>query len=145
MPLKGPAPHTAEQASGSELLRASVRLLISLVILGLLVIPLFRANALGETTRVGLLAWFLVGVALYWLYAGLGYRPLLLLQIGLFSVAATLLSAKAFLVAIEIKRLSILRRTALALIIIGATLACANLIIMLVNLVRRRRLEREAA
>jgi hypothetical protein len=30
----------------------------------------------------------LVVLALYWLYAGMGYRPLLLLQLLLFSAAA---------------------------------------------------------
>ena len=32
-----------------------------------------------------MVAWLLVGLALYWLYAGMGYRPLLLLQLMLFS------------------------------------------------------------
>src|SRR5215213_4589220 len=48
-----------------------------LVALALLVVPLLRELPLGHGTRTGLLAWMLVALALYWLYAGMGYRPLL--------------------------------------------------------------------
>src|SRR5829696_2007133 len=93
-----PSLHTAEDASPRELWKASWRLLLMLATLGLLVVPLIRELPLGQSTRTGLLAWLLVGLALYWLYAGMGYRPLLLLQLLIFSTAATLLSAKLLLV-----------------------------------------------
>ena len=101
---KEPALHTAEDASPRELWGSSWRLLLTLAALGLLVVPLIREFPLGQSTRTALLAWLLVGLALYWLYAGMGYRPLLLLQLMLFSTAAALLSAKLLLVVIDINR-----------------------------------------
>ena len=77
--MRGPALHTAEDATRQELRGASLRLLMWLVICVILG-PLVRALPLGQTTRTGILAWLLVAMALYWLYAGLGYRPLLLIQ-----------------------------------------------------------------
>jgi len=74
-----PALHTAEDASPRELWQASWKLLLLLAILGLLVVPLLRELPVGQSSRIGLLAWMLVALALYWLYAGMGYRPLLLL------------------------------------------------------------------
>jgi hypothetical protein len=117
---------------------ASLRLAAMLTLLALLVVPLLRELPFGRTTRTGLLAWLLVLLAFYWLYAGLGYRPLLLLQLILFSISATLLTTKAMLVLVGIDRLSILRRSARSLILVGATLAALNLGFMLLALFRRR-------
>ncbi|MFL5547426.1 MAG: hypothetical protein ACJ8AQ_07715, partial [Gemmatimonadales bacterium] len=89
--------HTAEDASPRELWRASWKLLLMLVALALLVVPLLRELPLGHGSRTGLLAWMLVALALYWLYAGMGYRPLLLLQLLLFSGAAAFLTARILL------------------------------------------------
>ena len=131
--------HTAEDASPRELWRASWKLLLTLAALGLLVAPLIRELPLGQSTRTGLLAWLLVGLALYWLYAGMGYRPLLLLQLMLFSTAAALLSTKLLLVAIDINRLTVLRYVARGLILVGTGCAIANLGGMLIALWRRSR------
>jgi hypothetical protein len=130
---------TAEDASPRELWRASWRLLLMLAALGLLVVPLIRELPLGQSTRIGLLAWLLVGLALYWLYAGMGYRPLLLLQLLLFSGAAALLSAKLMLVAIDVRQLAVLRHVARGMILVGAGLAFTNLAAMLLMLWRRTR------
>ena len=111
---------------------------MSRALLALLVVPLLRELPFGRTTRTGLLAWLLVVLAFYWLYAGLGYRPLLMLQLILFSISATLLTTKAMLVLVGIDRLSILRRSARSLILVGATLAALNLGFMLLALFRRR-------
>ena len=137
--MKDQVPPTAEEASNPELLWAILRLLLSLAVLALLVVPILRDLPLGQTTRTGLLAWVLVAVALYWLFAGLGYRSILLIQLLIFSVAAMALSAKVLIVAIGIDRLSILRRTARGLILVGAGCAGLNLGLMLLALVRRWR------
>lgn len=137
-----PTPHTAEEADPRELWLASLRLLFWLLVLAGAVVPLLLELPVGQTTRTGLFAWLLVAMAFYWLYAGLGYRPLLLIQMLLFSSAAFLLTTKAGLVLIGINRLSVLRRTAKALIIVGALCALFNLGAMLVALVRRRRVAR---
>lgn len=110
-----------------------------LAALGLLVVPLIRELPLGQSSRTGLLAWLLVGLAMYWLYAGMGYRPLLLLQLMLFSGAAALLSAKLLLVAVDVRSLAILRHVARGLILVGAGCAIANLGAMLIMLWRRSR------
>jgi hypothetical protein len=110
-----------------------------LVILGLILVPLIGELPLGESTQTGLLAWLLVGLALYWLYAGMGYRPLLLLQLMLFSGAAALLSTKLLLVAVDVHRLTVLRYVARGLILVGAGCAVANLLAMLLLLWRRSR------
>lgn len=133
-----PPAHTAEEASPRELRRASVRLLLMLLALVLLVVPIIRDLPLGQSTRTGLLAWLLVALALYWLYGGMGYRPLLLLQLLIFSIAASLLSAKVLLVIVDVNRVSFLRTTARWLIVLGAACAGTNLIGMLVRLARRR-------
>lgn len=134
-----PGLHTAEDAAPPELWRASWKLLLMLVALGLLVVPLIRELPLGQSSRTGLLAWLLVGLAMYWLYAGMGYRPLLLLQLMLFSGAAALLSAKLLLVAIDVRSMAILRHVARGLILVGAGCAIANLGAMLIMLWRRSR------
>jgi len=133
-----PPAHTAEDASPRELRRASVRLLLMLLALVLLVVPIIRDLPLGQSTRTGLLAWLLVALALYWLYGGMGYRPLLLLQLLIFSIAASLLSAKVLLVIVDVNRVSFLRTTARWLILLGAACAGTNLIGMLLRLARRR-------
>lgn len=135
--MRGPALHTAEDATRSELFRGSLRLLVMVGALVLLVVPLIRELPLGQTTRTGILAWLLVVLALYWLYAGLGYRPLLLLQLLLFSAAATLLMMKVLLVVADVHRLSVLRRVARTLILGGFVCAGANLGAMLLALFRR--------
>jgi hypothetical protein len=134
-----PSLRTAEDASPRELWKASWKLLLMLAILGLLVVPLILQLPLGQSTQTGLLAWLLVGLALYWLYAGMGYRPLLLLQLLLFSGAAALLSAKLLLVAADVHRLTVLRYAARGLILVGAGCAMANLIAMLLLLWRKSR------
>jgi hypothetical protein len=134
-----PALHTAEDASPRELWKASWRLLLTLAILGLIVAPLIHELPLGQSTRTGILAWLLVGLALYWLYAGMGYRPLLLLQLILFSGAAALLSAKLLLVAADVHRWTVLRYVARGMILVGAGCAVANLGAMLLSLWRRSR------
>jgi hypothetical protein len=130
---------TAEDASPKELWRASWKLLLMLAALGLLVLPLLRELPLGQSSRAGLLAWLLVGLAFYWLYAGMGYRPLLLLQLLLFSSAAALISAKLLLVAIDVRSMAGLRYIARGLILVGAGCAIANLGAMLLLLWRRSR------
>lgn len=137
MMWRGPASHTADDASRRELWAASIRLVVSLTLLALLIVPWLRDLPLGQTTRTGLLAWLLVGLALYWLYTGQGYRALLILQLVLFSTAATLLTAKGLLVGIGVNRLSILRRTARVLVLVGAVCAGVNLGTMVVALLRR--------
>ena len=129
--------HTAEDASPRELWRASWKLLLMLVALALLVVPLLRELPLGHGSRTGLLAWMLVALALYWLYAGMGYRPLLLLQLLLFSGAAAFLTARVLLGVMDVSELGLLRAVARGLILIGAGLAGANLLAMLLLLWRR--------
>ena len=133
----GPAEHTAEQATPAELKAASLRLalwLAALVVIG----PAVRALPLGQTTRTAILAWILAAAALYWLYGGLGYRPLLLLQIVIFSTAVTLLSIKVLLVGLSVKQFDFLREAGRALLIAGGACAGANLGMMLVASLRRR-------
>lgn len=133
--LRGPAEHTAEDATPGELRRSVLILLLMLAALALLVTPLLRdLPLLGRSTRTAILAWLLVGLALYWMYAGMGYRPLLLVQLLLFSAAAAVLSVKLLLVAVTIDSLTILRWVARWLIMAGAVCAGANLTGMLVAL-----------
>jgi hypothetical protein len=136
--MTGPGPHTAEEATPAELRRGSIRLFLMLLALALLVVPLIRELPLGPTTRTGILAWLLVALAFYWMYAGLGYKALLLVQLLLFSAAAALLTTKAGLVLVGIDRLSILRRTAYWLILLGAACAAVNLVMMLFGLARKK-------
>ena len=131
--------HTAAEATPRQLLWDSVRLLLMFLVLALLVVPLIRDMPLGQTTRTGLLAWLLVFLSFYWLYRGLGFQPLLMLQLFVFSVAAVLLTTKAGLVLVGIERLSILRRTARVLIQIGAALGALNLGLMLAALLKKAR------
>jgi hypothetical protein len=132
-------PNPEDRQSASALWAASLRLVLWLAALYMLVVPLIRELPLGQTTRTSLLAWLLVAVAFYWLYAGLGVRPLLLLQLFLFSAAAALLAAKLFLVGIGVLRLGLLRRVARVLIMAGAVTAIVNLIMMLVGIVQKSR------
>jgi flagellar biogenesis protein FliO len=132
-------PHTAEEATASELRRASFRLLLMLLALVLLVVPLIRDLPLGRSTRIGMLAWLLVVLALYWLFQGMGYRPLLLLQLAIFSIAATMLSAKLLLVIVDVNQVNFLRTMARRLIVVGAFCAGINLLGMLMTLAQRRR------
>jgi hypothetical protein len=139
MNLRGPAEHTAEDATPGELRRSVVILLLMLAALGLLVAPLLSdLPLLGRSTRTAIFAWVLVGLALYWMYAGMGYRPLLLVQLLLFSTAAALLSVKLLLVAVTIDSLTALRWMARYLIMAGAVCAGANLTGMLVALTWRQ-------
>ncbi|MEO7474450.1 MAG: hypothetical protein ABIY46_03865, partial [Gemmatimonadales bacterium] len=102
--------------------------------------PILRELPLGQSSRTGLLAWLLVALALYWMSEGMGYRPLLLLQLLAFSTAATLLSAKVLLVIVDVNRVNFLRWSARWLIALGAAFAVANLVGMLVRLYHQRRL-----
>jgi carbon starvation protein CstA len=139
MNLRGPAEHTAEDATPGELRRSVLILLLMLAALALVVAPLLAdLPLLGKSTRTAILAWLLVGLALYWMYAGMGYRPLLLVQLLLFSTAAALLSVKLLLVAVTIDSLTILRWMARYLIIAGAVCAGANLTGMLLALTWQR-------
>jgi hypothetical protein len=139
MNLRGPAEHTAEDATPGELRRSVLILLLMLAALGLLVAPLLSdLPLLGRSTRTAIFAWVLVGLALYWMYAGMGYRPLLLVQLLLFSTAAALLSVKLLLVAVTIDSLTALRWMARYLIMAGAVCAGANLTGMLVALTWRQ-------
>jgi hypothetical protein len=139
MNLRGPAEHTAEDATPGELRRSVLILLLMLAALGLLVAPLLGdLPLLGKSTRTAIFAWLLVGLALYWMYAGMGYRPLLLVQLLLFSTAAALLSVKLLLVAVTIDSLTVLRWMARYLIIAGAVCAGANLTGMLLALTWQR-------
>ena len=131
--------HTAEDASPRELWKASWKLLLMLAALALLVVPLLKELPLESSSRIWLLAWMLVALALYWLYAGMGYRPLLLLQLLLFSGAAAFLTAKVLLGVIDVGRVGLLRAMARGMILIGAGLAEANLLAMLLLLWRRSR------
>ena len=115
-------------------------LLLMLAALALLVAPLIKdLPLLGRSTRTAIFAWLLVGLALYWMYAGMGYRPLLLVQLLLFSAAAALLSVKLLLVAVTIDSLTVLRWMARYLIMAGAVCAGANLTGMLVALTWRQK------
>ena len=107
--------------------------------LALLVVPILKELPLGPSTRTALLAWMLVAPALYWLYAGMGYRPLLLLQLLLFSAAAAFLTAKVLLSVIDVRQAGVLRALARGMILVGAGLAGANLLAMLLLLWRRSR------
>jgi hypothetical protein len=139
MNLRGPAEHTAEDATPGELRRSVLTLLLMLAALGLLVAPLLAdLPLLGRSTRTAIFAWLLVGLALYWMYAGMGYRPLLLVQLLLFSTAAALLSVKLLLVAVTIDSLTVLRWMARYLIVAGAVCAGANLTGMLLALTWQR-------
>jgi hypothetical protein len=131
----GAAPGGASWSA--TLWRRSLWLVLSLAALALIVVPLIQELPLGQTTRTSMLAWLMVGVAFYWLYAGFGVRPLLLLQLLLFSTAAALLTAKLLLVGIGINRLGLLRRIARVLIMMGAATAAFNLLSMLWAIVRR--------
>lgn len=140
MNLRGPAEHTAEDATPGELRRSVLILLLMLAALALLVAPLIKdLPLLGRSTRTAIFAWLLVGLALYWMYAGMGYRPLLLVQLLLFSAAAALLSVKLLLVAVTIDSLTVLRWMARYLIMAGAVCAGANLTGMLVALTWRQK------
>jgi carbon starvation protein CstA len=139
MNLRGPAEHTAEDATPGELRRSVLILLLMLAALALLVAPLLAdLPLLGKSTRTAIFAWLLVGLALYWMYAGMGYRPLLLVQLLLFSTAAALLSVKLLLVAATMDSLTVLRWMARYLIIAGAVCAGANLTGMLLALTLQR-------
>lgn len=124
-------PPPEPRASAATLWSAVLRLVLWLAALYMLVVPLIRELPLGQTTRTSMLAWILVAVAFYWLYAGLGVRPLLLLQLFLFSAAAALLMGKLLLVGIGVNRLSLLRRIARVLIMAGGVSALVNLCLML--------------
>ncbi len=139
MNLRGPAEHTAEDATPGELRRSVIVLLLMLAALALLVAPLLSdLQLLARGTRTAIFAWLLVGLALYWMYAGMGYRPLLLVQLLLFSTAAALLSVKLILVAITIDSVFVLQWLARYLILAGAVCAGANLTGMLLALTWRQ-------
>lgn len=128
---------TAEDAPPRLLRWATAELALwglVLVLLG----PAVRGLILVQTSRTAVLAWLLVALGLYWLYAGLGYRALLLAQLGSFSAAASLLSLGGALHLVGLPSLAVLRPLARGLLALGGTLAGANLGMMLVASVRRR-------
>jgi hypothetical protein len=131
MSVRLPGAGRHDPATPRDHLLASLWLCLMLLLLGLVLVPLLRDLPLGSTTKTLLLAWLLVGMAIYWMYAGLGFQPLLLLQLALFCIAALLLSTKAGLVLMGIDRFSILRRVARAMILGGAGLAAVNLIALI--------------
>lgn len=114
--------------------QACLRLLLSLLVFALVVVPLVNSLPLGPTARFGILAWLMVGVALYWMLADLGTHSLLKIQLLLFSLAASALSAKAFLVWIGIRRMGLLRDSAIGLLALGGVCATANLLFLLFGL-----------
>lgn len=130
---------TAETATPAQLRIRTIQLGLMFVALAFLIVPFLRDLPLGQTTRTGLLAWLLVALSLYWLYSGLGYRPLLLLQLGLFSAAAMFLATKAGLVLFGVNALSILRRTGKLMIILGAIVSLLNLCAMIYALAHHSR------
>lgn len=131
--------HTAQEATPRQLVWDIVGLVLMFALLALLLVPVIRDLPLGQTTRTGILAWLLVLLSFFWLYRGMGFQPLLMVQLLVFSVAAVLLTTKAGLVLVGVDRLSILRRTARILIQVGAAIAILNLVMMLVQLIRRTR------
>ncbi len=130
-------PRTADTATRTEIWRGSLKLLFWLAAVALLVVPLVRDLPLGTTTRIAILAWLLVAIAIYWLYAGLGYRGLLLLQLAFFSAAATVITAKGLLVIAGVEGFGALRWIARVLVVIGAFCAAANLGGMLMALIQK--------
>lgn len=139
MMLPNPADHTAEDATPGELRRGVLVLVVMFAVLALLVVPVLRdLPLLGRSTRTGIFAWLLVGLALFWMYTGMGYRPLLLIQLVLFSAAAAVIMVKLVLVALDIDKAPILRILARHLILAGATCAGVNLAGMLVAATMRR-------
>lgn len=135
--MREPADHTAEDASRAELRWATLKLgfwLAALLVLG----PAIRALPLGQTTRTGILAWLLLVFAMYWLYAGLGYRPLLLLQLLVYSSAVTLLMLKVLIVALGSNQFDFLRMAGKGLIVVGTAFAAANLSMMFLSSVLGR-------
>ena len=138
-------PNPDQRDSASALRAASLRLVLWLAALYVLAVPLIRELPLGQTTRTSLLAWLLVAVAFYWLYAGLGVRALLLLQLLLFSAAASLLVGKLFLVGIGVRRLGLLRQVARVLIMAGAVSAVVNLLLMLWGVIKKSRIRTQGA
>lgn len=140
-----PADPGSRPATPRDHLLASLWLCLMLLLLGLVVVPLLRELPVGATTRTLLLAWLLVAMAMYWMYAGLGFQPLLLLQLGLFCIAALLLSTKAVLVLLGIESFGILRRSARVLILGGAGVSAVNLVALIAApLVERLRGSRPA-
>lgn len=129
-------PRERINALGGRVWRGAIRLVVWLLVIAALVVPLLEDLPLGDTTRAGILAWILVGIALYWLFTDLGYRPLLLFQLFFFSAAVACLSAKVLLVSVGVHRLSILRRTAIWLILFGAMCAGGNVAIRFKELLR---------
>ena len=128
--LEQPRPQAGRPDSGHRW-RDTLWLCTMLLLLAFVVVPLLRDLPFGATTRTGLLAWLLVLLALYWMYAGLGLQPFLLLQLVIFSAAAVLLTAKGILVLVGIETLGVLRRTAKALILMGACLSGLNLLALI--------------
>jgi hypothetical protein len=138
----GPEPRqhpSADDASPRQLTHAMLRLAGWLLVVMVLVIPVIRRIPVGRTGHAGIFAWMLVVLALYWLYAGLGYRGLLLLQLFLFSIAATLLSLKGAFVAVGVHRFSSLRELARLLVMGGGACAVVNLAAMAVAAASSRR------
>lgn len=144
-PIEGkvgnPESFSAEEAARSELKR-SIWLLIILIVVAFLVAWLLGSLPLKPGPRTGIPAWLLVLLALYSLYAGMGYWPLLMLQLVAFSCAATLLTGRTALIILSIHGLSFLRHAAGLLILIGGGCAVVNLGLAVVSLVHQRR-ERE--
>jgi len=136
--LRGPAEHTAEEATPGELRRSALILVLMMIALVVLVVPLLRDLPVGRSTRTAIVAWLLVALALYWMWAGMGYRPLLLCQLLFFSAAAALVSAKLVMVAASIEGMTIIRDMARLLIQAGALCAAANLGGMLLALTFRK-------
>lgn len=135
--MPDPAPHTAEEQTPREIRYATLRLacwMLALLVVG----PAVRALPLGQTTRTGILAWLLLALALYWLWAGLGFRPWLLIQVVIFSSAVTLLMLKVALVSVGIREFDGLRMVGKGLIIAGGLAAGANFGSLLIASILRR-------
>lgn len=137
--MRKSGPLSAEHATPSELRRSIWAMIVMLAVLALLIAPLLDGLPLGPSPRIGILAWLLVVLAFYWLYAGMGYLPLLVFQLLLFSCAAALLTGKTALIVLDVHRLPVLRHTASVLVILGAGCVVVNLGVMVLALIRQKR------
>jgi hypothetical protein len=137
--MRKSGPLSAEHATPTELRRSIWGMAVMLAVLALLIAPLLDGLPLGPSPRIAILAWLLVVLAFYWLYAGMGYLPLLVFQLLLFSCAAALLTGKTALVVLDVHRLPVLRNAASVLVILGAGCVVVNLGLMIWALVRQKR------
>jgi hypothetical protein len=133
---------SSDEAAVRSELKRSILLLVMIVVVAVVVTLLLSALPLKPSPRTGIPTWLLVVLALYSLYAGIGYWPLLVFQLAAFSCAATLLTGRTALIILSVQSLAFLRDSAGLLILVGAGCAVVNLGLMIGLLVQQRR-ERE--